>query len=157
MSKKITCIFLIVSFFVAGVLTISPPQWPEAFSQSVLVQFNDASGSIKTTSGKLWYDSKNSAQRYDFADGNTKFACGVVFAGSTSCSLLTTNRNLYIVLPEKNLCCNAGPADIIDRNWLKNYTFVGESTINNEDFYEWEELVCNLFYNFSLIKSKILC
>lgn len=116
MSKKMTCVFLIVSFLVAGVLTISPPRWPEAFSQSVLVQFNDPTATV--TSGKLWYDSNLGAQRYDFADGKTKFACGVISTGSTSCTLLTTNRTLYIVLPEKNLCCNAGPAEIIDRNWL---------------------------------------
>jgi hypothetical protein len=97
-------------------LSIPPPKWAEAFSQSVFVQFNDDAGTA--TTGMYWYDSLYGAQRYDFLNGQSKFACGVVYPLNTSCSILTTGEQLYIILPEKNLCCKGGPSEIVDRNWL---------------------------------------
>lgn len=116
MSKTFSFVFVVVSLLFAGARTVAPPIWPEAFSQSFFIQFNDTTSTI--TTGKYWYDSTYGAQRYDFIDGKTKFACGAIYPDSSSCTLLTTNQTLYIVLPEKNLCCNGGPAEIVDRNWL---------------------------------------
>jgi hypothetical protein len=136
MSKTFAFVLTVVSFLSVGVWTVPPPIWPETFSQSFFIQFNDTTSTI--TTGKYWYDSTYGAQRYDFIDGKTKFACGAIYPDATSCTLLTTNQTVYIILPEKNLCCNGGPADIVDRNWLENYTYVGESPIDGQGFYEWQ-------------------
>lgn len=123
MHRKISSTCLVVSLLVIATLSVAPPIWPEAFSQSFFIQFNDSTSTV--TTGKFWYDSTVGSQRFDFEDGKTKFACGVIYSEPTKCTVLTTNQKLYIVLPDKNLCCNGGPSDIIDRFWLENYTYLG--------------------------------
>ncbi len=108
----VACLLVVASVSAS----VTPPIWPETFSQSFFIQFDDSTSTV--TTGKFWYDSKVSAQRFDFLDGKTKFACGVIYSEPTSCSLLTTNHTLYIILPEKNLCCNGGPSEIVDQKWL---------------------------------------
>jgi len=125
-------VFALLLVFVSA-SNIAPPIWPETFSQSFFIQFNDSTSTV--TTGKFWYDSTVSAQRFDFDDGKTKFACGLIYADPTACSLLTTNKKVYIILPEKHLCCNGGPAEIVDRNWVENYTYLGETPIDGEGFY----------------------
>lgn len=105
---KFTKVILIAVFFVVSIVSITPPIWPDTFQQSFFIQFNDSSSTL--TTGKFWYDSTVAAQRYDFDDGKTKFACGVIYSQQARCSLLTKNHTLYIILPERNLCCNGGPA-----------------------------------------------
>lgn len=87
----------IASLLIVSVFSIAPPIWPETFSQSFFIQFNDSTSTV--TTGKFWYDSTVQAQRFDFDDGKTKFACGVIYSESTACSILTTNHIVYIVLP----------------------------------------------------------
>lgn len=116
MQGKFSLTCLVFSLLSIATFSMAPPIWPEVFSQSFFIQFNDSTSTV--TTGKFWYDSTVGGQRFDFEDGKTKFACGVIYSESTKCTVLTTNQTLYIILPEKNLCCNGGPADIIDRFWL---------------------------------------
>lgn len=69
---------LVVSLLIVAAVSVAPPIWPEAFSQSFFIQFNDSSSTV--TTGKFWYDSTVEAQRFDFDDGKTKFACGVIYS-----------------------------------------------------------------------------
>ena len=131
-------LFALITYSLASAASIAPPIWPDTFHQSFFIQFNDSSSTV--TTGKFWYDSTVQSQRFDFEDGKTKFACGVIYSEPTQCSLLTTNHTVYIILPQKNLCCNGGPADIVDKNWLENYTYIGETPIDGEAFYAWTEL-----------------
>lgn len=67
----------VVSVLLYSIQTVDPPIWPEVFSQSIIVQFNDATSTV--TPGRYWYDSRYNAQRIDYADGKSLFACGIIF------------------------------------------------------------------------------
>jgi len=45
----------IASLLIVSVFSIAPPIWPETFSQSFFIQFNDSTSTV--TTGKFWYDS----------------------------------------------------------------------------------------------------
>lgn len=81
-------------------MSIDPPIWPNAFSQSYSVNF----GTYNTT-GRLWYDYDHQGQRYDYANGQSQNACGFFSTVNTSCTLLMRQSMAYFIQPLKQLCC----------------------------------------------------
>jgi len=89
------------------------------------------------TTGKFWYDSTLKAQRFDFQNGNTKKGCGAIHPGNTPCSYLINNGWLYAIYPEREICCKLVQESIIARDWLKDYSYYGEGSIDGETFNVW--------------------
>lgn len=120
MKNKIS-LLITLSLFIFTINSVEPPLWPEWFSQSMRVNFNDLN-----TTGSYWYDSEIGAERYDFANGNTKSGCGAIHPMNTPCTHLIRDGWFFMVYPVKNLCCKLYEAKPIPRDWLKNYTFSGQ-------------------------------
>jgi len=135
---------LLLSFLLIGMLCLegpSAPLWPETFSQD-FVQ-GDSKAKIYQT-GKLWYDSKNNRQRVDFSSSNFNILCE--FFGrdiNTSCSSIFVNKTMYVSLPQKGKCCKccteANGCSMLQRDWLKDYTYSGEATLSGQTFYKWSQ------------------
>jgi hypothetical protein len=105
-----------------GVAQVTPPVWPEVFSQSFV-------GSYETThlhvTGKLHYDTKKDMQRVDLTDGQHDIICGSVLPNvATPCTHLVREKKRYIVFPERRTCCmccdEAHGCGVLSRNWLKD-------------------------------------
>lgn len=120
-------LFALVCLSMTIVYCLEPPLWPQTFTQD-FVQGDDIT-EIYTT-GKIWYDIKNDRQRCDVKSNYYDLICqSVSLKLNASCSQITKNGTLYIMLPQSNQCCKCCTKQqgcgITPRDWLKDYEYVG--------------------------------
>lgn len=92
--KNIFPQIIITFLFIFTINSVQPPLWPEWFSQSMSVHFTDLN-----TTGSYWYDSEFVAERYDFANGNTKTGCGAIHPMNTPCTHLIRDGWFFMIYP----------------------------------------------------------
>src|ERR1700733_5640458 len=100
-------ITLVLSLLFFAVYTqVSPPVWPNTFSEAFYETFVDSGKSSPSVNGILYYDATNNRSRYDRQTGEFDKFCGSLAPNVTTlCTNLVANGKLYIIFPNKNQCC----------------------------------------------------
>ena len=93
-------------------------------------------------SARLWYDYTNNRERVDYSGSRSDLLCSAVGQDvQTPCSIVVVNKTTYVNLPQQSKCCKccteADGCTITPKDYLKDFKFVGEATLNDQTFYKW--------------------
>jgi len=142
------CIFALAS----ATTQPSAPVWPDQWQAKFHEEMNDGIFGKGTTTGTFYYDWANNLFRIDRASGKKDRYCGTVKLKDTPCTQYVVDDVRYLHYPELNHCCaccsSKDGCGLTLPTWMKDATYVGQTTLNETVVDEWtiKGLQTNYYY-----------
>jgi len=142
----ILCIFVLTS----ATTQPSPPTWANQWQANFHEEINDGIFGKGSTTGTLYFDWTNNLSRVDRTNGRKDRYCGTVKFKETPCSQIVVDDIRYIYYPELNYCCacctKKEGCGLLLPTWIKNASYVGQTTLNKTIVDEWTYKDIQVFY-----------
>lgn len=125
----------------------APPVWSSAFSVDFQEKARLSFVTLFINNGSWYYNFDNKQARFDHLRGQKDWFCMNQHLSDhdkqAPCNMLFSNdTNLYIHYPEAKTCCRLCGLEnyctVMEPNWLKNATFIGDEMFYGSKCHGWQ-------------------
>ena len=115
------------------------PEW-QTFTANFTETVDIPNNQQATVSGIYYYDPVKQLLRIDRSEGQWDNICRGDYS---PCHQYVTHGNRFVHYPARDECCyccsDENGCGMLKQNWLENSTFIGNTTFDGHDAYEWDQ------------------